>query len=98
MRLLTYQAAYHDAGDGWLAGQVLDFPGAVSQGHGLDETRKMLATALVDLSESLIRNGSPLPIPDPSLTDDDADLVEPIHLLLDASAFVRVVPEERIGA
>lgn len=95
--MLTYQAAYYDAEDGWIGGQVLDFPAAISQGQGLDDARRMLASALVDVAETLILEGRSLPVPNPSLTDDDADLVEPIHLLLDAASFVRVIPE-RAGA
>jgi predicted RNase H-like HicB family nuclease len=91
--MLTYQAAYYDAEDGWIVGQVLDFPAAISQGEGLDDARHMLASALVDVAESLILEGQPLPVPDPSVTDENADLVEPIHLLSDSASFVRVVPE-----
>ncbi|WP_437227383.1 type II toxin-antitoxin system HicB family antitoxin [Planctomicrobium sp. SH661] len=95
--MLTYRAAYYDAGDGWMGGQVLDFPAAISQGNGLDEVRRMLASALVDVAESYILDGDPLPVPNPSVNDPDAELVEPIYLLFNASSAIRVIPE-RVGA
>jgi predicted RNase H-like HicB family nuclease len=95
--MLTYKAAYHfedDAELGWVAAQVIDFPGAISQGRGLDDARRMLASALVDMAESYILDGHPLPKPDPACSNPDAELVEPLHLLLDAASHVRIVPEE----
>lgn len=95
--MLTYKAAYYDASGGWIAGEVLDFPGAVSQGQGLDDARRMLASALVDIAETLLLDGTPLPKPDPTADRPDAELVEPIYLLLDAASSVRIIPE-RAGA
>lgn len=94
--MLTYRAAYYDGSDGWMTGQVLDFPAAISQGSDLADIRRMLASALVDVAETLLLEGKPLPVPDPSVDDPDAALVEPIHLLLDAAAVVKVVPD-RVG-
>lgn len=95
--MVTYKAAYRfddEEPDGWVVGQVLDFPGAISQGRGIEEARRMLAAALVDLSESYILDGHVLPNPDPTCSDPDADFEEPIHLLLNAASHVRIVPEE----
>ena len=39
-------------------------------------------------------HGEPIPLPDPDITDPDADLKEPIHLLLKASSRVTLVPQE----
>ena len=75
--MLTYKAAYKKSDDIFL-GEVLDFPGTVSYGETLDEARKSLADALVDMAETNILQHEPLPIPDPSRFDPEADLEEPI--------------------
>jgi len=54
----------------------------------------MLAGALVDMTETNLLHGEPLPLPDPDSSDPDADLEEPIHLLLKASSRVILVPQE----
>jgi predicted RNase H-like HicB family nuclease len=93
--MITYKAAYwFDDNDGWVCAQVLDFPGAISQGQGLNDARKMLQSALVDMAESLILDGDPLPKPDPTATSDAAEIVEPIHLLLTGASHVRILPVE----
>jgi predicted RNase H-like HicB family nuclease len=74
-------------------GEVLDFPGVITCGKDLDETRRLLAGALVDMAETNLLIGEPLPVPDPAVTDSEADLEEPIHLILNASTQVKVVPE-----
>lgn len=90
--MLTYKAMYkfHDEG---VHASVLDFPGAISCGADLEEARRMLAGALVDMAETNLLLGEPLPRPDPSCTDPDADLEEPIYLLLTAASRVAVVPQ-----
>ena len=77
--------------------EVLDFPGVITWGTGLEEARRLLASALVDMAETNILQGDPLPLPDPTCTDPDADLEEPIHLLLKASSRVALVPQESIS-
>lgn len=77
--MLTYKAMYKFIDEGVHA-EVLDFPGAISFGADLDEARRMLASALVDMAETNLVHGEPLPVPDPAATDPDADLEEPIHL------------------
>ena len=59
----------------------------------LDEARRLLASALVDMAETNLLKGEPLPQPDPVCTDPDADLEEPIHLLLKATSRVILVPQ-----
>ena len=81
--MLTYKAAYKWA-DGVVLGEVLDFPGTVSFGHSIDEARANLAGALQDMAETNLLRGEPLPLPDATRDDADADLEEPIHLLLQA--------------
>jgi predicted RNase H-like HicB family nuclease len=90
--MLTYRAMYKFV-DGGVHAEVLDFPGAISCGADLDEARRMLGSVLVDMAETHMMRGQPLPLPDPACTDPDSDLEEPIHLLLTAASKVKLVPE-----
>jgi hypothetical protein len=90
--MLTYKAMYKFLEDG-VHGEVLDFAGVITCGRDLDETRGLLASALVDMAETNLLLGESLPIPDALLTNPEADLEEPIHLILNASSKIRVVPE-----
>jgi predicted RNase H-like HicB family nuclease len=90
--MLTYKAMYKYLDDG-VHGEVLDFPGVVTFGPTLDEARRLLASALADMAETAILRGEPLPLPNPEATDPDADLEEPIHLLLTAATRVSLVPQ-----
>lgn len=83
--MLTYKAMHKHLDDG-VHGEVLDFPGTT--------TRRELADALVDMAETSLSRGEALPIPDPSVTDPESDLEEPIHLLLAASSRVRQVAQD----
>ena len=89
--MLTYRAMYKYLDEG-VHGEVLDFPGVITWGADLEETRRLLASALVDMAETNLLHGEPLPKPDPNCTDPDADLEEPIHLLLTAATRVALVP------
>jgi predicted RNase H-like HicB family nuclease len=93
--MLTYKAMYKFLDDGVHA-EVLDFPGAISCGRDLEEARRMLASALVDMAETNLLLGEPLPRPDPTCTDSEADLEEPIHLLLTAASRVACVPQQTV--
>jgi predicted RNase H-like HicB family nuclease len=90
--MLVYKAMYKYLDKGVHA-EVLDFPGVITFGADLEEARRMLASALVDMSETNLLLGEPLPLPDPNRTDPDADLEEPIHLLLTAASRVALVPQ-----
>lgn len=90
--MLTYKAMYKFLDQGVHA-EVLDFPGTITCGADLQEARKLLASALVDMAETNLLRGEPLPHPDPSLFDSEADLEEPIHLLLTATSFVQIIPQ-----
>ena len=79
--MLTYKSSYKWA-DGIVLGEVLDFPGTIAYGNSLDDARRNLASALRDMAETNLLNGEALPIPDPMASDHDADLEEPIHLVL----------------
>ncbi len=90
--MLTYKAMYKFLDHGVHA-EVLDFPGTISCGATLEEARRALASALVDMAETNLLQGEPLPQPDSSRTDPEADIEEPIHLLLTTASQVKVIPQ-----
>jgi predicted RNase H-like HicB family nuclease len=90
--MIAYKAMYSMEPDGVHA-EVLDFPGAISCAATLDEARSWLAGALVDMAETYLLQGKALPIPDPSVHDEEADIEEPIYLLLTAASRVKTVPD-----
>ena len=90
--MLTYKAMYKFLDEGVHA-QVLDFPGVITWGADLEETRRLLASALVDMAETNLLRGEPLPQPDANTSDPESDLEEPIHLLLTAAVRVATVPQ-----
>ncbi|MGL4551496.1 MAG: type II toxin-antitoxin system HicB family antitoxin [Gemmataceae bacterium] len=89
--MLRYKAGYKYVTRGVHA-QVLDFPAAITWGADLDEARRALAVALVDVAEAAVESGQPIPIPDPNAADAEMDIEEPIYLHLGASSEVREVP------
>ncbi len=90
--MLTYKAMYKFL-DQAVHAEVLDFPGAISIGKDLAEARTMLASALVDMAETNLIFGDPLPRPNPSLHDAEADIEEPIHLVLTAASQISIKPQ-----
>ena len=89
--MLIYKASYKYLQDG-IHGEVVDFPGVITFGRTIKETRKLLAGALVDMAETNILLGEALPAPNPEMKDLEADFDEPIHLILNASTQVSVRP------
>ena len=83
--MLTYKAMFKYV-DGGIHAEVMDFPGAITCGEDLEEARRLLAGALVDMAETNLAKGESLPQPDPTWMDAEADLEEPIHLLLKAAS------------
>ncbi len=79
--MVQYKAGYKFVGGGVHA-QVLDFPAAITCGTDLDDARRMLGIALIDVAETLMEIGEPLPHPDREVFDSDMDLAEPIFLKL----------------
>jgi predicted RNase H-like HicB family nuclease len=79
--MLTYKAAYITIPEGVHA-EVVDFPGVITFGKDLNEARRMLASALVDMAETNLLLGKALPVPDPNYSHADADLQERIRLVL----------------
>ncbi|HEV3022952.1 MAG TPA: hypothetical protein VGX76_10805 [Pirellulales bacterium] len=75
--MLTYKAMYKFT-DGQVHGEVLDFPGKITCRPDLDSTRTLLASALVDMAETNLLRGRPLPTPDPTATNSESDIEEPI--------------------
>jgi predicted RNase H-like HicB family nuclease len=56
--------------------EVLDFPGAVTQGFDLPDARLMIASALEDLAQLLLEEGKTLPTPSADAAASDASLIE----------------------
>ncbi len=95
--MLTYKAIYRFV-DGGVHAEVLDFPGVMTCAENLPEARRLLASAMVDMAETCLLLGEPLPQPDSTLTDPDADIEEPIYLLLTAASRVNVTPGQAVAA
>jgi hypothetical protein len=89
--MLQYKAGYKFV-EGGVHAQVLDFPAAISCGADLDESRRMLVQALLDVAETSLVMGEALPRPDPAVTNPEMDLEEPIFLHLIASSEVSQEP------
>ena len=68
------------------------FPPSSPAAQDLGETRRLLAMALVDVTETYLELGQSLPAPNPQITDPDMDLEEPIYLHLTASTEVEEKP------
>ena len=90
--MLTYKAMYKFLDGGQVHGEVIDFPGAITSGRSLDEARALLASALQDMAETTILAGEALPRPDDTASDPEADIEEPIHLILTGTPRVSVIP------
>jgi predicted RNase H-like HicB family nuclease len=63
--MLEYHAAFFKQQDGWYVVEVIDFPGACSQGKSLRSTRMMIRDALKLSAECRMEEGLPLPRPNP---------------------------------
>jgi predicted RNase H-like HicB family nuclease len=90
--MITYKAMYKYLDKGVHA-EALDFPGVIAFGDNLEEARRLLGSALIDMAETNWLFGEPLPVPDSTASDPDADLEEPIHLLLTAASRVSMTPQ-----
>jgi hypothetical protein len=78
--------------EGGVHAQVLDFPAAITCGADLADARRLLALALVDVAETCLELGQPLPVPDPQKSDPEMDIEEPIYLHVRASSAVEEMP------
>jgi predicted RNase H-like HicB family nuclease len=90
--MLTYKAVYRFLDNG-VHGEVPDFPGIITCGKDLAEARHLLAGALVDMAETNLLLGEALPVPNADVKSEEADLEEPIYLILEASQNVKIIPE-----
>ena len=59
--MLVYKAMYRYVDTGVHA-EVLDFPGVISWGENLEQARRLLASALVDMAEVSLERGESLAI------------------------------------
>ncbi len=91
--MVTYKAMYKFLDTGVHA-EVIDFPGVITVGKTLEEARRLLGSALVDMAETALLKGESLPMPDPKCSDLESDIEEPIHLLLKAASHITVVPQD----
>jgi hypothetical protein len=89
--MLQYKAGYKYVEDGVHA-QVIDFPAAITCADDLDEARRLLALALIDVAEAAMESGLALPAPNPLATNADMDLEEPIYLHLSVSSDIEQRP------
>jgi predicted RNase H-like HicB family nuclease len=81
--MVRYKAGYKFV-DGGVHGQVVDFPEAITCGRDLDEARRMLASALIDVAETRLVLGKSLPLPDPSMSDPEMDMEVSVDLHISA--------------
>lgn len=93
--MLTYKAMFKHLDEGVHA-EVLDFPGVITWADDVDQARRLLSSALVDMAETTLSQGEPLPCPNPAISDAEADWEEPIYLLMQATSRIEVVAVEAI--
>ncbi len=91
--MITYKALFVYLDDGTVHAEIADFPGVITFGDDLNQARSRLRDALVDMAETLLLEGDPLPTPGQTSNDLNADLDEPIHLVLSAARKVQEVPQ-----
>ncbi len=87
--MLTYKAMFKYLDEG-IHAEVLDFPGVITWAADLEQVRRLLSSALVDMAETSLLQGEPLPRPNPDATDPEADWEEPIYLLVQAASRIEV--------
>jgi predicted RNase H-like HicB family nuclease len=89
--MIRYKAGYKFLPEGVHA-QVLDFPAAITCAADLAEARHLLTVALLDVAETCLELGQPLPTPDPRISDPEMDLEEPVYLHLSVSTEIVEAP------
>jgi predicted RNase H-like HicB family nuclease len=77
--MLQYKAGYKFI-DGGVHAQVVDFPAVITCAPDLTEARRLLTMALVDLAETRLELGQPLPTPNPQMSDPEMDFEEPVSI------------------
>lgn len=93
--MLTYKAGYKTYEDVVLA-RVLDFPGVVTEGYGLEDAHMMLADCLMLMADTYLMEGDQLPRPNPDAVDSEMemDIIEPIYLYLNVTRNINDVPPD----
>jgi predicted RNase H-like HicB family nuclease len=94
--MLQYKAGYKYV-DGGVHAQVVDFPAAITCAGDLTEARRLLTEALLDVAESRLELGQPLPMPNSQASDPEMDFEEPIYLHLSASSEVDQMPAGEVA-
>lgn len=94
--MVCYKAGYKYV-DGAVHAQVLDFPAVISCADDLDQARRSLAEALLDMAETRLGLGQNLPAPNSSATDAEMDIEEPIYLHLSTSTEVVETPAGEVA-
>jgi hypothetical protein len=94
--MLQYKAGYKFVANG-VHGQVIDFPAVITCAAGLDEARRLLTAALLDVAETRLELGQSLPMPNPTLTDPEMDFEEPIYLHVSASSDIENLPSGEVA-
>ncbi len=95
--MLRYKAGYKFV-EGGVHAQVVDFPAAITCAADLAEARRLLTIALLDVAETRLELGQPLPTPDPDASDPEMDIEEPIYLHLSASSDVQELPAGEVAS
>jgi predicted RNase H-like HicB family nuclease len=95
--MLRYKAGYKFV-EGGVHAQVVDFPAVITCAADLTEARRLLAAALLDVAETRLELGQPLPTPNASATDPEMDFEEPIYLHLSASSEVNQMPAGEVAS
>lgn len=95
--MLTYKAGFKFV-DGGVHAQVVDFPGVITCADDLNDARRLLTAALLDIAETRLELGQTLALPNPSATDPEMDIEEPIYLHLSASSEIAQVPAGEIAS
>ncbi|HEY1065537.1 MAG TPA: hypothetical protein VGE52_05495 [Pirellulales bacterium] len=89
--MLKYKAGYKFV-EGIVHAQVIDFPAAISSGADLEDARRMLGLALLDVAQAHFELGQALPMPDATASDPEMDVEEPIYLHLTVSSQLAQAP------
>lgn len=95
--MLQYKAGYKFV-DGGVHAQVVDFPAAITCAADLPQARRLLTGALLDVAETRLELGQPLPTPNPLATDPEMDFEEPIYLHLSASSAIEQTPAGEVAS
>ena len=84
--MLRYHVAFYlpRSPNEMVIAEALDFPGAVTQGFDLQDARLMIASALEDLTQSLLEEGKPLSVPANKASSPSADLIELVPVSIHA--------------